>query len=89
MLTQLYVCGRFLLAYISRTVTHSSGAAIAGANVAPENGVRVSKTGFQKSVQTRVPVVAGGERVVHVAMKIGQAQETLIAEGQASLSVAG
>lgn len=63
MLTQLYVCGRFLLAYISRTVTHPSGAAIAGATVALENGVRVSMTGFQNSVQTGVPVVAGGERV--------------------------
>jgi hypothetical protein len=53
MLTQLYVCGRFVLANISRAVTHPSGAAIAGANVALENGMRISKTGFQNSVSDR------------------------------------
>ncbi len=103
MLTQLYVCGRFLLAYrvfavvgeaalhaqavngaISETVTDPAGAAIAGATVAPENGVRVSVTGFQNSVPTGVPVVAGSERVVDMAMKMGQAQETVSAQRQAS-----
>jgi len=46
--------------------------------------VRVSMTGFQSSVQTGVPVVVGGERVLDVAMKIGQAQETVTVEAQAS-----
>jgi hypothetical protein len=46
--------------------------------------VRVSMMGFQNSVRTRVPVVVGGERVVDVAMKIGQAQETVTVEAQAA-----
>ncbi len=46
--------------------------------------VRVSMAGFQNSVQTGVPVVVGGERVVDVAMKIGQAQETVTVEAAAS-----
>jgi hypothetical protein len=46
--------------------------------------VRVSMMGFQNSVQTGVPVVVGGERVVDAAMKIGQAQETVTVEAQAS-----
>jgi hypothetical protein len=46
--------------------------------------VRISMPGFQNSVQTNVPVVVGGERVVDVTMKIGQAQETVTVEAQAS-----
>src|SRR5258708_23646919 len=44
--------------------------------------VRVSMQGFQNSVQTGVPVVVGGERVVDVTMRIGQAQETITVEAQ-------
>jgi hypothetical protein len=46
--------------------------------------VRVSIMGFQGSVQTGVPVVVGGERVVDFTMKIGQAQETVSVEAEAS-----
>ena len=46
--------------------------------------MRVSVTGFQNSVPTGVPVAADGERVVDMAMKMGQAQETVTAERQAS-----
>jgi hypothetical protein len=46
--------------------------------------VRISMMGFQNTVQTGVPVVVGGERVVDVTMKIGQAQETVTVEAQAA-----
>jgi hypothetical protein len=46
--------------------------------------VRASAPGFQNSVQTSVPVVVGGERVVDMTMKIGQVQETVTVEAQAA-----
>ena len=46
--------------------------------------VRVSMQGFQTSVQTAIPVVVGGERVVDIALKIGQTQDTVTVEAQAA-----
>jgi Carboxypeptidase regulatory-like domain len=75
---------------ISGTVTDPSGAAIAGATVEVRNTatqvVRTVTTNAQNSVQTNVPVVVGGERVVDMTMKIGQAQAARVNTSSSAVS---
>ena len=70
---------------VARTVTtNAQGRYSVPELIVGSYDVRISMMGFQSSVQSGVPVVVGGERVVDAALKIGQAQETVTVEAQAS-----
>src|SRR3974390_2020827 len=63
---------------VARTVTtNTQGRYTAPELIVGNYDVRISATGFQSSLQTGVPVVVGGERVVDVTMKVGQTQDTI------------
>jgi Carboxypeptidase regulatory-like domain len=102
MLTQLFFRGQVLLVVasvsgtISGKVTDPSGAAIAGTTVEVKNPAtqvvrsnaqgRFTAPGFQNTVQTNVPVVIGGGRVVDMTLKIGQAQASQVDTSSSAVS---
>src|SRR5690349_5043309 len=70
---------------ITRTaVTNEQGRYRVPDLVVGEYDTKVAMTGFQTGVQRSIAVTVGSERVADFALRVGQAQQTITVEAQAS-----